>query len=397
MVLAEYGLHSDFREGLSMIKAFPVTCLLLVACGSLRADYMSVVLKDEPVGYWRLGEEDIEDPLMDSSGNDLEGEYVTNGNTGLEIGFDGALEDDDDTAVRFQTSFGFGCGDCGKGQVPVSEELDLGTILDGSSLTLEAWFKLLPSVNVALPPSAFPRLFHYNNGGLGQYAFGVVGNGSGGFPGQRTVWAAQGDGSGGGGLIKAALTDAIEPSDDEEWHHFVAVIEDGEIRLFLDTEELEDLDDSDPISWQATQATIGARTQNNGALVQGFPGLIDEIAVYADALSDEAICAHYEAGIDPQPDEPAAPSFRRGDANADGQLNVTDGVFVLSYLFGGGATPPCIKAADTNDTGVIDLTDGVLVLNYLFATGAEPNPPFAECGPDPTADELTCDAFAPCM
>ena len=204
------------------------------------------------------------------------------------------------------------------------------------------------------------------------------------FSGQRTVWAAQGDGSGGGGLIKAALTDAIEPSDDEEWHHFVAVIEDGEIRLYLDTEELLDLDDSDPISWQATQATIGARTQNNGSLVQGFPGLIDEIAVYADALSDEAICAHYEAGIDPQPDEPAAPEFRRG-------------VFVLSHLFGGGGTPPCMKAADVNDTGVIDLTDGVLVLNFLFAMGAEPGMPFAECGPDPTPDELTCDAFVPCM
>ncbi len=377
-----------------MNRACLVTCLLMVAFGSLRADYMSVVLRDEPSGYWRLGEEDFEEGIVDSSGNDLDGEYFPNGNSGLELGFPGALEDDDDTAVRFQTTPGFGCGDCGKGQIPVSEELDLGTLLDGSSLTLEVWFKLLPSVNEALPPSFFSRLFHYNNEGFGQYAFGVVGNSNGGFPGQRTVWAAQGDGSGSGGMIKAALTDAIEPSDDEEWHYFVAVIEDGEIRLYLDTEELEELEDSDPVAWQATQATIGARVQNNQSLVQAFPGLIDELAVYGDALSDEAICAHYEAGINPQPD---APGFRRGDANADGALNVTDGVFVFSYLFAGGDTPPCIKAADSNDTGVVDLTDGVLVLNFLFSTGVEPSPPFAECGPDPTPDELTCDAFAPCM
>ena len=87
-----------------MIRAFLVTCLLMVAFESLRADYMSVVLKDEPSGYWRLGEEEVDDGLVDSSGNDLDGEYFPNGNLGLELGFPGALEEDDDTAVRFQTT-----------------------------------------------------------------------------------------------------------------------------------------------------------------------------------------------------------------------------------------------------------------------------------------------------
>ncbi len=377
-----------------MNRAALTPCLLILALGTLRADYKSVILRDEPAGYWRLGEEEYEEGVIDSSGNGLDGEYFPNGNLGLELGFEGALEDDPDTATRFQTTFGFGCGDCGQAQVPVAEELDLGTLLDGSSITLEAWFKLLPSVNVALPPSAFPRLFHYNNGGLGQYSFGVVGDESGGYPGQRTVWAAQGDGSPSGGVIKAARMDAIEPSDDEEWYHFVAVIEDAEIRLFLNGEELEELEDSDPIAWQATQATIGARIQDNGSLVQGFPGLIDELAVYADALSDETILAHYEAGIDPQP---LLPEFRRGDSNADGELNVTDGVFVLSHLFSGGNAPPCMQSADANDSGAVDLTDAVFVLNFLFSSGGEPAPPFVECGLDPTPDGLTCDAFAPCM
>jgi hypothetical protein len=80
--------------------------------------------------------------------------------------------------------------------------------------------------------------------------------------------------------------------------------------------------------------------------------------------------------------------FRRGDADASGGLDITDAVYVLSYLFIGGAVPPCPAAADSDDNGSIEITDAVRVLNYLFLGGLAPPPPGAgACGPDGTPDD----------
>ena len=89
--------------------------------------------------------------------------------------------------------------------------------------------------------------------------------------------------------------------------------------------------------------------------------------------------------------------FRRGDSNASGGLNITDGVFVLNYLFLGGPEPPCQDAADSDDNGQLNITDGVRILNYLFLGGpAPPDPGPDTCGPDPTADDLPTCVYESC-
>jgi len=92
--------------------------------------------------------------------------------------------------------------------------------------------------------------------------------------------------------------------------------------------------------------------------------------------------------------------FRRGDVNADGNVNLSDAVSILNYLFTGGEVPTCLKTSDTNDNGgaLPDLTDAVYLLNFLFAGGPGIPPPFDECGADPTpeGDELTCESYEPC-
>ena len=92
------------------------------------------------------------------------------------------------------------------------------------------------------------------------------------------------------------------------------------------------------------------------------------------------------------------PIFNRGDANADGIINITDGIFVLNYLFLGGGTPTCLEAANGNDDAVINITDGIFILNYLFLGGPEPpapGPTDAPCGPDPvdSPSDLGCDDY----
>ncbi len=90
-------------------------------------------------------------------------------------------------------------------------------------------------------------------------------------------------------------------------------------------------------------------------------------------------------------------TFRRGDSNADGTVDITDGVVLLSALFQGGAMPSCMDSSDTNDDGTMDIADPIFIFQYLFIGGdAPPAPGPGECGVDPTRDVLDCQAYDGC-
>ena len=88
--------------------------------------------------------------------------------------------------------------------------------------------------------------------------------------------------------------------------------------------------------------------------------------------------------------------FKRGDANVDANVDISDPVFVLEFLFVGGQATSCNDAANANDDGSVDLSDAVFVLAFLFQGGPPPPAPFGECGVDPTSDVLGCDSYRFC-
>jgi hypothetical protein len=103
------------------------------------------------------------------------------------------------------------------------------------------------------------------------------------------------------------------------------------------------------------------------------------------------------------------PLFVRGDADGSGAINITDGIYLLGYLFQGTAAPPCMDAADVDDLGANapNITDAIFLLGYLFQGTAEPPPPTpsaatyatpGDCGPDPGGDTdgIGCQTFTPC-
>jgi len=61
-----------------------------------------------------------------------------------------------------------------------------------------------------------------------------------------------------------------------------------------------------------------------------------------------------------------------GDANGDGNINVADAVYIISYVFRGGATPEPLEAADANGNGVVNVADAVYLVNYIFRGGPAP-------------------------
>src|SRR5262249_23738050 len=82
--------------------------------------------------------------------------------------------------------------------------------------------------------------------------------------------------------------------------------------------------------------------------------------------------------------------FRRGDANGDGRIDISDAVGILTYLFLGGVEPGCLSALDANGDGNLVLTDAVYLLLYLFGSGPAPSQPFPGCGMAPISGPLTC-------
>ena len=64
---------------------------------------------------------------------------------------------------------------------------------------------------------------------------------------------------------------------------------------------------------------------------------------------------------------------RRGDANADGAIDVADVMYLINYLFIGGSGPCPMEAGDASCDGFIDVADIMYLTSYLFIGGSPPS------------------------
>ncbi len=133
-------------------------------------------------------------------------------------------------------------------------------------------------------------------------------------------------------------------------------------------------------------------------LVSGYAG--DEILFLSN---DTRLPRSEDRDHDGVPDECQSTPFHRGDSNADGDLDVSDGLCVLEYLFADGRRPPCLQAADANGDGRLDCSDAIHVLGYLFlgtvVAPVDPGPPPLPCGVGPDSSpgaQLTCEFYEAC-
>lgn len=78
--------------------------------------------------------------------------------------------------------------------------------------------------------------------------------------------------------------------------------------------------------------------------------------------------------------------FIRGDADMEGFANLTDSVYIASYLYSGGPAPVLPNSGDVNDNGTTEISDIVYLLHYLFQGGPWPPSPFPLPGMDLTPD-----------
>ena len=221
--------------------------------------YSAAVLADSPRGYWRLGEASGT-TATDASGNGRVGTYVDTPS----LGQPGALLGDSSTSVGFNGSSEYAT-------VPYSASLNTATT------TLEAWA--------------------YVTGGQGQYR-AVVSNRdfSTGSTRGSILYASSGNhwqfwvGTGGGTWSTVTgPTVALN-----QWTHVVGTYDGTRARLFVDGVETAPVTTSHvPNSARPLRVAAGANEQAPQFL---FPGRVDEVAVYASALSAGRVQAHFGAG-----------------------------------------------------------------------------------------------------
>jgi hypothetical protein len=121
----------------------------------------------------------------------------------------------------------------------------------------------------------------------------------------------------------------------------------------------------------------------------GLPAILNEISRKGNPQPYNACGLKVEV-------VPGGDLFIRGDANRDRVVNLVDVISILRWLFvprNEGTWVPCPDAADVDDNGQIEVTDAIEVVLYLFGRGSAPSPPFPAAGRDPewtSPDSLGC-------
>lgn len=178
---------------------------------------------------------------------------------------------------------------------------------------------------------------------------------------------------------------------DDTWHHVAWVDVRGDTAIYIDGVR-------DPTDFRYERSDLPVDTSTIGGIVRdmpccGFEGTLDDVRVYNFGLTADEVRELARDGPDRE-------VFHRGDPNDDGNVDITDGIYILSFLFLGGPDPTCREAADADDSGAVNITDPVYVLNFLFQGGPpplEPGPASKDCGPDPMGSvDLGCESYTHC-
>ncbi len=61
-----------------------------------------------------------------------------------------------------------------------------------------------------------------------------------------------------------------------------------------------------------------------------------------------------------------------GDPNGDGGTDISDPVYLISYIFGGGPAPAAGENSDVDCSGSVDISDVVFLIGFIFGTGLQP-------------------------
>lgn len=151
------------------------------------------------------------------------------------------------------------------------------------SFSLQAWVKLAPGNGGGLPIAK-----HWSGFANGYYlATGEVGNGCSEF-GRAHFYA----GYPCGGVSSIVVNDGL-------WHQLVGVYDSVNhvLTIYVDGQFQASTQDASPIIATAAPFRIGGMTASDGTSESYYTGLVDEVRIYNNALTDQQVRALYQTSL----------------------------------------------------------------------------------------------------
>jgi len=239
------GTLTPITDGTGTLTSIANSTLTLAVENANTTTYPAEVMADNPVGYWRL--EEASGGFEDSSGNGNHGSP----NGGITYGTAGEVGN----AVTLN-------GTTGYINVPDANSLDVGDVF-----TLECWLK--PVIT-----GVFSELFD-----KGANAFQVRFTATGGI---RLLQAP---------VTSIVVSTTVVPADGL-WHHIVVTKNGATVHQYIDAVDVTGAVANQTLVSNAVQLTFGAKFDGSADFYQGG---LDEVAIYATALSQARVTAHYLA------------------------------------------------------------------------------------------------------
>jgi hypothetical protein len=254
------------------MKALVIMAVMGLSAAAWASPYTDAVLADNPICYWRLNDTGSGNgtTAVDQMGNH-HGIY----SNGVTLGVAGAIADGD-PAASFNRSL--------LQSVQIQDPSTYGLVAQSNSFntTIEAWFKLSSTGNLMC-------VYSENYYGSPVYYSGVDAN--------NHVFL----GVHNSGWYNATDTATVREG---QWYHFATVMDQtAGMKVYLDG-QLVASNPNTGISPRGLVMTefLGVYPLNyHNNWVAHFDGVIDEVAIYHTALSQDRLLAHMNAALIPEP------------------------------------------------------------------------------------------------
>ncbi len=129
-----------------------------------------------------------------------------------------------------------------------------------------------------------------------------------------------------------------------------------------------------PYSWSLFGGDIPFGTTFNGGATGTLTGTPSFKADYFftvicnDALLQKADTLAVQVSVV----DPPAPEYLCGDADGSEAIAISDAVYIVNFIFGGGPAPDPPEAGDADCSGNVGIGDAVYIINYIFGGGPAP-------------------------